>query len=384
MPIDIRSRIAAASGPVAPDQPLANLVAFYANQNQGFSSDIIIQSARDQEALGFDSSLFPQNATGPAVWPVVGWALAATTRLRLVAAHRIGLQLPTTAARVLATLDRLSNGRVAIHLLQGRSDSDLQRDGLFLDKASRYQQADEYLDIFFRELSADQPFDHQGDFYSVNGAHSDVRPVQKPWPPISIPGSSEQAVALAARYADVHNVPIASLDQARQAIAHSRHAARQQGRSLAFWGDANIILGEDDHQARAQADAVARILEQQTPSAPQDFGNARAARHSHPVTAADNPLWHEPLQRLSGHGYTLVGSPATLADYFLTLYALGVSVITLGGFANQYGADGQALASHGERALLKELIERLHQGALQHDQHPHALFKAAPAAVVSE
>ncbi|MBF3214672.1 hypothetical protein HKT45_25765, partial [Pseudomonas aeruginosa] len=45
---------------------------FYLGGARPFSAEVLVQAARDQEALGFDSSLFPQRATGPAVWPVVG------------------------------------------------------------------------------------------------------------------------------------------------------------------------------------------------------------------------------------------------------------------------------------------------------------------------
>lgn len=364
MPIDVRSRIPAAPAVAAPDQGLANHLDFYLNRRQGFEPDVIVRAARDQEALGFDSSLFPQYATRAAVWPVVGWALAHTTRLKLVAAHRIGGQLPAPAARTLSALDRLSDGRIYIHVLQGRGDEDLQREGVFISKEEGYRRSHEYLDVFLQALTSTEPFSYEGEFHRIEGARSDVRPVQAPYPLISIPGTSDAGIELAVKYANVHTVPTATLEAATRAIDKARAVATRLGRvqPLGFWGDANIVLAPTDEQAWAKAraigDAVARVKGADESSPNYVHGDA------HPgIGADDGPVWYSRLNRLTGHGYTLVGSPATLAGYLLQLYRLGVGVITLGGIGQNYTRDGTLLDPDGEHGLLKDLIARLHEGA---------------------
>lgn len=371
MPIDIRSRIpasAAVPAPAGTDQALANHLDFYLNRRRGFEPEVIVRAARDQETLGFDSSLFPQYATRPAVWPVVGWALAHTSRLKLVAAHRIGVQEPAPAARTLATLDRLSDGRITIHVLQGRGDEDLQRDGVFVSKEEGYARSHEYLDIFLRTLTSTEPFSYEGQHYRIEGSVSDVRPAQAPYPVISIPGTSDQGIELAVKYADVHTVPTATVATAAAAIEKTRAVARRLGRSapLGFWGDANIVLGATDDAAWALARRIgAAVAEVKGEVAQANYVHGDAYGRN---VADEGPVWYAPLNRLTGHGYTLVGSPATLAAHFLELYRLGVGVITLGGIGQNYTREGVLLDPAGEHALLRELIALLHDGALAIDR----------------
>lgn len=364
MPLDIRGRLPVGAAASSASTSLQHYLEFYLGGVPTFSPEVLVQAARDQEALGFDSSLFPQRATGPAVWPIVGWALAATHRLRVVAAHRVGLERPTVAARTLATLDRLSDGRVNIHFLQGRDETDLRRDGVFLDKAQRYASSAEYLEVFLAELSRQEPFDYQGSYYQVQGAHSDVLPVQRPWPPLSIPGTSDAGIELAARFADIYSVPIATLDTARRAIERIEPLARARGRRLRYWGDANIIIASTDELAwdiaRRLADEIAL---RQTREPLQDHANARAALQGLGEAALHSGVWYPRLNALTGHGYTLVGSPQTLAEHLLSFYRLGVGILTLGGIGNRYDATGRSQDIEQDLVLLRELIERLHVGA---------------------
>lgn len=61
----------------------------------------------------------------------------------MVVAHRVGTPTPTAAACSLATLDRLSGGRAAAHVIVGSSDADVARDGDTLGEADRYRRAGE-------------------------------------------------------------------------------------------------------------------------------------------------------------------------------------------------------------------------------------------------
>ena len=60
-------------------------------------------------------------------------------------AHRPGFVAPPLAARKLATLDQLSGGRLALHIIAGGSDADQAKDGDWTDHAARYRRATEYI-----------------------------------------------------------------------------------------------------------------------------------------------------------------------------------------------------------------------------------------------
>ena len=63
-------------------------------------------------------------------------------------AHRPGFSEPTQAARRVATLDNLIDGRLWLHIITGGVDADQRRDGDYTPHDERYERTDEYLDVY--------------------------------------------------------------------------------------------------------------------------------------------------------------------------------------------------------------------------------------------
>lgn len=211
----------------------------------------IQQKARLEEADGLDSALVTVASAWPDPWLVAGYALSSTDTLRVTVAHRPGVTQPTVAARSLATLDRLSQGRAAVHVVIGSSDTDVRRDGDFADKEQRYRRAFEYLEIFTRTLVSSEPFDYAGEFYRLENAGSGFSAVQQPRPPLSIGGSSDSAQQLAVRFADIYAGSFSSPEATYQLKVKLQALA--DGRPLKFWKHFQVILGETEQAARDTA-----------------------------------------------------------------------------------------------------------------------------------
>src|SRR3977135_4120724 len=107
-------------------------------------------------------------------------AAAATARRRLLLAHGRGFVAPPVAARKLATLDQLSNGRLAVHIIAGGSDADQAKDGDWTDHGARHRRSAEYISLLRRTWTEPAPFDHQGEFYRTRGTFSEIRCRQQP------------------------------------------------------------------------------------------------------------------------------------------------------------------------------------------------------------
>src|SRR5262249_23169103 len=103
------------------------------------------------------------------------YAATQTQRLSYLVAHRPRFLAPTLLARKIATFDHLTGGRLAVHIITGKSDDEQHGDGDFSPKDERYRRAAEYLQLMKLAWSNDRPFDFSGEFYRVEGAHSDVR-----------------------------------------------------------------------------------------------------------------------------------------------------------------------------------------------------------------
>src|ERR1700683_3752896 len=85
--------------------------------------------AQAHEAGGFDRVLVGAHAPGPDGFAVAAHMLNATTRLKVLIAHRTCFVAPTLVARKLATLDQLAGGgRIAIQHITCGDELDTQRD----------------------------------------------------------------------------------------------------------------------------------------------------------------------------------------------------------------------------------------------------------------
>ena len=185
--------------------------------------DGITGIARSGEKLGFvaatiaDHIVFPtavaskypydasgnHPSTGDAIEPLslMAFAAGATQTLRfitsvLILPHRN----PVLAAKMIASIDVLSRGRVTLGIGVGWLREEFEALGA-ADFDRRGAVSDEYLAIF-KKLWSPGPVEHQGEFYSFPPLRCEPLPVQKPHPPIWVGGHSKAALRRTARYAD--------------------------------------------------------------------------------------------------------------------------------------------------------------------------------------
>ncbi len=101
--------------------------------------DYLKQIAVAADTLGYDGALIPTGRSCEDPWVAAASLIGATQRLRFLVAVRPGLVAPSVAARMAATFDRLSNGRLLINVVTGGDPVELAGDGLFLDHRERYE-----------------------------------------------------------------------------------------------------------------------------------------------------------------------------------------------------------------------------------------------------
>jgi probable F420-dependent oxidoreductase len=215
--------------------------------------------AEKAEALGYDTvwfsdhiviptevkSFYPYNPTGqmpfnpsePYWEPLtaMSYAAARTSRLRLGTSVLIlPYRNPVVTAKMLATLDVLSNGRVTLGAGVGWMEEEFKALGLDT-YPRRGAYADECIRIFRELWTKDEP-SFQGEFHRFADIRCEPRPVQPGGIPIWIGGHTPQAIRRAARLGDgwqpLVQRPPADLPPAemKEKIAHLRAVARQAGR----------------------------------------------------------------------------------------------------------------------------------------------------------
>jgi alkanesulfonate monooxygenase len=296
----------------------------------------VAEFARAHEEAGFERVLIGYHSTGPDAWAVAAHAAAQTERLHMLVAHRPGFQAPTVAARAAVTLDHLTGGRVSLNIVSGGSDSEMARDGDWTDKDSRYRRTDEFLDIVRAVWTSPEPFDYDGDFYRVQNAFSDVKPVQQPSIPIYFGGASGAAVPVAAKHADVYMMwgePVAGVKERIAAV----RAAAPPGRSPAFSVSFRPILGATEAEAWDKAHAyLEQIVAQRggAKSAAPATGSQRLLAFAEQGDVQDERLWMA-IAAATGAGANtsaLVGTAEQVAASLLRYYDAGVTSFLIRGF----------------------------------------------------
>jgi alkanesulfonate monooxygenase len=311
-------------------------------------------AAKGQEEGGFDRVLIPFGSSSPESQIVAAHAAAVTTRLGFLIAHRPGFTQPTVAARQLATLDQLSQGRVAVHIITGGADAEMLRDGDTSTKEDRYARSDEYLSVLQKEWSADKPFDHKGRFYDIRQGFSVVKPQNLP---VFFGGSSEEAIEVAGKHADVYALwgePLAEVRDVVKRVRASVARHRGPGRKIGFSLSLRPIIAATEEAAWKRADEVVeRVREIRERSgdktaghAPPNVGSQRLLQTAAQGYRLDKRLWTgvAAVGGARGNSTGLVGTPEQVADALLDYYDIGIDHFLIRGFeplsdAIQYGRE---------------------------------------------
>ena len=316
--------------------------------------DYVEAVAKAHDDGGFDRALVAFGSTSPESQLVVAYAASVTRRLQFMIAHRPGFTAPTLAARQLATLDQFTGGRIAVHIITGGSDAELRKDGDHLTKDERYARTDEYLDIVRREWTSLTPFDYEGRYYRVEQAFGGVKPLQQPHIPIYFGGSSDAAIPVAGKHADIYALWGETQAQVRETIARVRAAAAQHGRQVRFSLSLRPVLADTEEAAWRRADEIVERTRAVREAAglptsghtPPNVGAQRLVQAAAQGSRLDKRLWTGVAAITGGAGNStgLVGAPEQVADALLDYYDLGVSTFLIRGFdplddAIAYGRD---------------------------------------------
>ncbi len=183
----------------------------------------ILERTLAAEAAGFDSVWLMDHLVAPAAPEhdtFEGWTLAAALAVRTTTI-RIGhlvtcdpFRHPAVLAKMAATVDVLSDGRLELGLGWGSVERELETFGIGAGppsaRAARMRETIEILDLMF----AGEPFDHDGGVHQLHDAIGRPRPVQQPRPPLHIGGAGPRLTMPMVRdHADWWNCPTYAVDR---------------------------------------------------------------------------------------------------------------------------------------------------------------------------
>jgi F420-dependent oxidoreductase-like protein len=165
-------------------------------------------------------------------WATIAALAAVTTRLRLgTLVSPATFRHPSELAKVVATADHVSGGRVELGMGTGWLQAEHEAYGFpFPPLGERFQILEEQLELLTREWE-DGRFSFEGDHYRVHDLDALPKPLQRPRPTLLLGGSGgPRSLRLAARYADEYNTVYKTAEECAAIRRDLDEACRAEGR----------------------------------------------------------------------------------------------------------------------------------------------------------
>ena len=255
------------------------------------------------------------------------WAagLAASTRsIGLFMTVHVPLVHPLYAAKALATVDHISQGRAGLNIVCGWNPKEFGMFGTELvDKG--YDQAAEWLDIVERAYRVTEPFDHHGTYYKLSGAVSRPASLQSPRPVTMNAAFGGPGRDFAAAHCDYLFTTFSEIGESRRHIDDIQERADKCGRRVGVYTVAHVVCRETVEEAQAYYDRYAVTL------ADHDAVDAHMAGKKEFSQSHDPQAYERYRQRFAGGAgtYPLVGSPESIAAEMAAIADQGYQGIAL-------------------------------------------------------
>jgi FMNH2-dependent dimethyl sulfone monooxygenase len=232
------------------------------------SFEFALEVVSKAEAPGFDITLIAERLLGPDLeaWMLTA-ALAARTRtIQLMPAIYPGMITPQLAAKMGATLDRITGGRFAINVVNGwyQTEFELFSNGGWIGSSeARYNRMSEFVQVL-KGLWTEDHFTFHGEFFQAEDASLPMKPVRLPHPPIYTASRTGSGKDVIARHCDLWFVNyVADYRKYEENFAAIRRdtidlaeRAKHFGRKLTFGMSAHVICADTLKEAHVRADEL--------------------------------------------------------------------------------------------------------------------------------
>ena len=206
-------------------------------------------------------SLHPERGSLDA-WGTLNALAAVTSTLRLgTMVSPATFRHPSTLAKLVATADQISDGRIELGLGAGWNEREHAAYGFpFPNTRTRMDMVEEQLQVVLGTWS-DGPFSFEGEHYQLHDLDAQPKPVQRPRPPLIMGGNAgPRSCALAARFADEYNTVYPTVSDVRERRELVVAACKRAGReAIPFSIMTAVIAGTDEKDLRDRLTRVARV-----------------------------------------------------------------------------------------------------------------------------
>ncbi|MFT4041951.1 MAG: LLM class flavin-dependent oxidoreductase [Gordonia sp. (in: high G+C Gram-positive bacteria)] len=299
-------------------------------------ADYMAEVIRSAEDSGFVGGLLPSFPHTDDPWAAAATLAAETRTWRFMIAFQPGFLHPVQAARMSATLQRATGGRIVYNIISGGGGPAQQWWGDTIDHDDRYARTSEFLDVLSGIWHADGNFRYEGQHYHIDSAGLPDIIAGQPFPEIFFSGSSPAAIAAAGRHADYYLSWLEPFDELAAKFAAVRASSTTPPR---FAVRVDLLARATEEQAWQEIELGWAAVRAE---ADNSVGDSVGARRSRSFTADADPRDYRSWERQPnvwggfhrlrpGPAFGLVGSYSQVAARLDDLIDLGVDAFILAG-----------------------------------------------------
>lgn len=287
-------------------------------ENHGF--DYVLLQTRFFASYGAENQL--EAAT-------LASALASVTnKINIITAVLPGLWHPGVVAKIISTIDHISNGRASINIVSGWFKGEFTGYGEpWLDHDERYRRSEEFIQVL-RNLWTKEATTFKGDFYRTNEAPLKPKPINPP--KIFQGGNSIAAREMAGRVSDVYFINGNTLEKLKEQIDHVRSLARSNGREIQIGVNGFVIVRDTEEKAKQVLTDIILHADQRAVEGFKSQVKFAGQASSQGEGMWQNSTFEDLVQYNDGFKTGLIGTAEQVADRIIELKKIGVDIILTG------------------------------------------------------
>jgi dimethylsulfone monooxygenase len=253
---------------------------------------------------------------------------AVTKRICVMSTVHMTILHPVVAAKMAASVDLISNGRLGMNLVCGWVPAEMEMFGEALKHhPDRYAVGEEWIQIFNRLFAEKESFDYDGEYYKLKGAIAQPHPVQHR-PFLMNAGGSPRGMEFATQNADVAFIVPQSADpqKIKQQVDKYRDFAREKyGKEIKIGMSTYVV--QRDSVAEAEAYVQDYVVTQGDDPPVNEFIEVNVANAQ---TMPDHIMRAMGFAIKAGYGgYGMTGNPDDIARKFQVLSEIGIDLFLL-------------------------------------------------------
>ena len=303
--------------------------------------------AQAAERAGFEYMLIPVGHQCWDAWMTGAMMTRKTSKIRMLIAARPSYINPVLLAKMIATFDQLSEGRISVNLIAGQSEIENIAEGVKWSKEERYEIMDEEVSVLKALWTQTERTDWDGKYYQLKGAELVPKPYQKPYPKFYLGGGSGQAAELSAKHSDVHLFWGDTVERIAENMKTLQALAAKHGREdeIGFGMRLQIICREREADAWEAANGLIRNVTADRENYIRTYYANSAANQRVQELAREKGdliapnLWSGLTKARPGAGICIVGDPEQCADVIQRYIDVGCHSFCLSGYLHDEEAE---------------------------------------------